>query len=47
MQSLVDLMALVGGLDMNIEGTDVEASNEVFQGDAERFKEYLLWKIKD
>jgi hypothetical protein len=34
-------------VDRNIEGTNVKALNEFFQGDAERFKEYLLTKIKD
>jgi len=36
----------VPSLDMNIEGTDVRALNAVCEGDAERFKEYLLAKIK-
>ena len=40
----VDSMA--GRLDVNIEGTDVEALNNAFCGDAERFRDYLLAKIK-
>jgi hypothetical protein len=41
----VDSMA--GRLDVNIEGTDVEALNDVFCGDAKRFRDYLLAKIED
>lgn len=43
----VDSMPAAGKLEVNIEGTDVEALNEIFSGDAKRFKEYLLTKIKD
>lgn len=43
---LVGSTAVPGSFDMNIEGTDVGALNAVFQGDAERFKEYLFAKIK-
>jgi hypothetical protein len=32
--------------DMNIEGTDVEALNQIFQGEGDIFKEYLLERIK-